>query len=144
MEASKIARAERLYKISNYYSQIGIPDAAGDEDTSFGDYWEDLTAISEGNLVEADNPTTALVVYRELAVQIVTFKSAVITREQMEEQLENIKARLKSDFKNVNETVRSEMKKLEEAVEKAELAIQSTYAQVQGETEAGGTNGKNE
>ncbi len=148
LEASKIARAERLYKISNYYSQIGIPDAAGDEDTSFGDYWEDLTAISEGNLVEADNPTTALVVYRELAVQIVTntvaFKSAGITREQMEEQLENIKARLKSDFKNVNETVRSEMKKLEEAVEKAELAIQSTYAQVQGETEAGGTNGKNE
>ena len=107
-----------------------------------------MTAISEGNLVEADNPTTALVVYRELAVQIVTntvaFKSAGITREQMEEQLENIKARLKSDFKNVNETVRSEMKKLEEAVEKAELAIQSTYAQVQGETEAGGTNGKNE
>lgn len=51
---------------------------------------------------------------------------------------------MKSDFKNVNETVRSEMKKLEEAVEKAELAIQSTYAQVQGETEAGGTNGKNE
>ena len=148
LEASKIARAERLYKIANYYSQIGIPDAAGDEDTSFGDYWEDLTAISEGNLVEADNPTTALVVYRELAVQIVTntvaFKSAGITREQMEEQLENIKARLKSDFKNVNETVRSEMKKLEEAVEKAELAIQSTYAQVQGETEAGGTNGKNE
>ena len=148
MEAAKIARAERLYKISNYYSQIGIPDAAGDEDTSFGDYWEDLAAISEGNLVEADNPTTALVVYRELAVQIVTntvsFKNAGVTREQMEAQLENIKVHLKSDFKDVNETIESEMKKLEEAIEKAELAIQSTYAKPKGETEAGGTEGENE
>lgn len=132
LEDNKIARAEKLYEISNYYSQIGVPDAAGDEDTSYSDYWEDLVEISQGNLVNEDNPTTAVVVYREMAVQIVTntvaFKNAGITREQMEEQIENIRTHLKTDFENLDHNIEAEIEKLEETMKSAEIAIQSTYA----------------
>lgn len=135
MDASKMARARRLYEISNYYAQIGIPNAAGDEDTSYGDYWEDLTAIAEGNLVEEDNPTTAVVVYRELAAQIVTntvaFKNAGVTKEQMEAQIAAIRTHLKSDFGNVTENISQEIGVLEEILQNAETAVQSTYAETE-------------
>lgn len=131
LEPNKTARAERLYKISNYYSKIGIPDAAGDEDTTYCDYWEDLTAISKGNPAEEDNPMTAVVVYRELAVQIVTntvaFRNAGVTREQMEEQIENVEKHLKSDFKNAGENLNYEIEKLNETIENAKTAMQSAY-----------------
>jgi len=61
LSEQQIARAERLYKISEYYSKIGIPDNTGDAVVSYLQYWDDLTALSAGNLVEADNASTALI-----------------------------------------------------------------------------------
>lgn len=146
LDANKVARAERLYEISNYYSQIGIPNAAGDEDISFYDYWEDLVSISQGNIVEEDNPTTAVVVYSELTVQMITntvsFKNAGVTKEQMDEQIKYIEKHLDSDFSNVNlnETIKGEIEKLGNALKNAENAVESAYKQ---QTE-GGVDSKDE
>lgn len=96
------SRAQKLSKIANYYSQIGVESKSGDASTSYSDYWYDLTATASGNLVqETGNKMTALAVYRELAAQIYTntskFKNSGITLEQMTEQLNNIESRLQSD-----------------------------------------------
>ena len=95
-------RAKRLYLISEYYYKIGLVDCAGDDWISYGDYWKDLTALAEGNLVEVDNERTALVVYEELVAQMFTktteFRDAGISKQEMSQQLENIKLHLKSDF----------------------------------------------
>lgn len=52
--------------------------------------------------MEVDNERTALVVYEELVAQILTktteFRDAGISKQEMSQQLENIKLHLKSDF----------------------------------------------
>lgn len=95
-------RAKRLYLIADYYYKIGLIDRAGDDWVSYEDYWRDLTALAEGNLVEIDNERTALVVYEELVSQIFSrtmeFRNAGISEKEITEQLENIKNHLQSDF----------------------------------------------
>lgn len=95
-------RALRLGKIGEYYSRIGQIDRAGDLAVSYGDYWEDLVSLTEGNILELDNAVTALRMYQELASQIhsrtIEFQQAGVTREEMEEQLNGIWRHLKEDF----------------------------------------------
>lgn len=132
LEKNKVARAKKLYEISSYYSQIGIPDAAGDEDISYGDYWEDLVEISKGNLVKEDNQKTALVVYREMATQIVTntvnFRKAGISEKQMEEEIKDICLHMKTDFEGGDSDTNAELDNLEEVLRNAEVAVRAAYA----------------
>ena len=51
LELNQIERAKRLYTISAYYSTIGVTDETGDATVTYRDYWNDLVALSEGNLV---------------------------------------------------------------------------------------------
>lgn len=135
LESSQIERAKRLYTISDYYSKIGITDETGDATVTYRDYWNDLTALSAGNLVEADNEKTALIMYRELATQIVScasdFKRDGVTEEEMRAQLANIEQHLQTDFGNVNAgnqaAVQQEIEKLKEAVSQAQRMIRSTF-----------------
>lgn len=137
LDEKQIARAERLYAISSYYSRIGLTDEAGDASVTFRDYWNDMVALSEGNLVEVDNERTALVMYQELVSQVVSrtpdFKRDGVTENEMLAQMTNIRQHLKTDFSNINEKTRTaiqeEMNELLAAVEQAERMIQSTYGQ---------------
>lgn len=137
LDEKQVERARRLYAISDYYSKIGIIDETGDATVTYRDYWNDLTALSEGNLVEIDNERTALIMYQELATQIVSrtvdFKNDGITREEMEAQLANIEQHLQTDFNHVSEgnkaTIESEIQKLREAMAQAQRMIQSVYSQ---------------
>ena len=70
MNENQTERARRLCLIAGYYSEIGLADAAGDAYVSFRDYWDDLTELTKGSLVEEDNERTALVMYGELTGQI--------------------------------------------------------------------------
>lgn len=72
LEQNQVERAKRLYQISDYYARIGIVDEAGDASITYREYWEDLTSLSEGNLVAMDNERTALVIYEELVSQIIS------------------------------------------------------------------------
>lgn len=136
LEASQKERAKRLYAISDYYYKIGVIDEAGDASVTYLDYWNDMVALTGGNLVEIDNERTALVVYEELVAQIISraveFRNAGVTKDEICIQLQDIKEHLKSDFSNINESnkklIEEEMKQLKVHIEKAEKIVQSTYA----------------
>ena len=135
LEEKQLERAKRLYAISSYYSMIGTTDETGDATITYRDYWDDLASLSEGNLVEADNERTALILYQELATQVVSrasdFKKDGVTQEEMQAQMENIKRHLKTDFLQLNENshaaVEQEIQELCKSVEQAERMIQSTF-----------------
>lgn len=139
----QINRATLLYKISEYYSKIGVPDETGDANVTYRNYWDDLVELLSGNLVEIDNAKTALIIYRELTTQIVShateFKNDGVTQSEMEDQLTNIRSHLKSDFNSLDETTKSSVaasrEKLEESMEQAERVIQSTYSVITETTE---------
>ncbi len=104
---SQRERAKRLFLISDYYARVGMVDEAGDATITYRDYWEDLTALSEGNLVELDNERTALVMYQELVGQLISrtveFQSAGVERADMLLQLEQIEQHLREDFTNIED-----------------------------------------
>lgn len=101
LEASKVERAKRLGRIAGYYNTLNSSDRAGDSTTTYWDYWQDLISLVDGNLVEMDNVKTALVMYKELVYQIgqnaLNFKAAGITRDELENQLEQTERRLETD-----------------------------------------------
>lgn len=137
LEDKQIERAKRLYAISSYYSSIGVTDETGDATVTFRDYWDDLVALSEGNLVKADNERTALIMYQELVSQVVSraadFKRDGVTQEEMQAQMTNIRDRLKTDFSNMNaknrQAIQEDMDNLVKSVDQAERMIQSTFGQ---------------
>lgn len=135
--AKQIERAKRLYTISSYYSMIGIADETGDATTTYKDYWNDMVALSEGNLVETDNERTALIMYQELASQVVSraadFKRDGVTQNDMQAQMTNIRQHLQSDFNSLSANslaaIQQDMQELLNSVEQAERMIQSTFGQ---------------
>ncbi|MCD8217412.1 MAG: serine/threonine protein kinase [Clostridiales bacterium] len=134
-EPSKVARAERLYEISNYYSRLGMVDSTGDSTISYQEYWDALTRLSAGNLVELDNPTTALLMYQELVGQMVTwtaeFKDAGVTENEMLEQLASMEEHMSMDFDGDLTTAQKDsMATLESAIVQARMAISSAYKTV--------------
>lgn len=135
LETSQIERAKRLCKIAGYYSKMGIESKSGDASVSYLDYWNDLVSLTEGNLVEKDNATTALITYMELVYQIYTncnqFKNVGVTKEDMQAQIQNISQRLETDFSNSNSVsqsrVQSLMQELTKNMEMAQQAIETTF-----------------
>ena len=122
---SQVERATRLLKISEYYLKIGVQSKSGDESTSYKDYWEDLKALSEGNLVEMDNEVTALMMYNEVAYQVATnaqkFLEAGVESQEMLDMLDDILSHMKSDI---------------HATEQNQQRIEDLSAKVQGNVEA--------
>lgn len=135
LDSKQVERAKRLYAICDYYSKIGIIDQTGDATVTYRDYWNDLTELAAGNLVEIDNERTALIVYQELVTQIVShtteFMKDGVDAEEMKAQLTNIEQHLQTDFSGVSDgnrdTINSEIQKLRDAMAQAERMIQSTY-----------------
>lgn len=137
LETKQMERSKRLYTVSSYYSMIGTADETGDAATTYKDYWNDLVALSDGNLVETDNERTALIMYQELASQIVSraadFKRDGVTQAEMQAQMTNIRQHLLSDFAVLNDStltvIQDEMEELLNMVNQAERMIQSTFGQ---------------
>lgn len=133
LEPYQVERARRLSVIAGYYSQVGIVDEAGDVYVSCRDYWEDLTRLTEGNLVETDNERTALVMYGELVSQIVSrtaeFRADGVEREEMLLELANIRRHLNSDFTHAagRKVSEEELDALLQHVEHAEKLVWSAY-----------------
>lgn len=130
-------RAERLLVISDYYANIGIIDEAGDIFVTYKNYWNDLVDATEGNLVEEDNGRTALVMYEELVGQIISrtvkFRNSGVGKEEMLQQLEDIKAHLKNDFSEIDremyQALEEDIERLSNNIQKAEKMIESTFKQ---------------
>lgn len=102
LERNIIERGKRLEKIAEYYSTIGIQNLEGDASITYLDFWEDLKELTQGNLAEADNAKTALVMYEELVGQICNncerFKHAGVTKQDILSQISNAEERLDTDI----------------------------------------------
>lgn len=137
LDTRKKERAKRLWMIADYYSRLGQVDEAGDALVTYRDYWEDLTALSAGNLVEADNERTALVMYGELVSQMISraagFRDDGVREEEMLSKLADIRLHLDSDFRNKGDgstrVLAEEIERLQEQIQKAEKMIRSAYHQ---------------
>ena len=93
-----IQRAANLYKIADYYDSLGVRNQAGDSMVSFSDYWYDLTNMVHQEMETRDNNVNMLLIFKEATSQVFSkaaeFKNAGITREQMEEELSQIRESL--------------------------------------------------
>ncbi len=120
LDANKVERAKRLGRIAGYYAQINSSNKAGDSTVTYYDYWNDLTELVSGNLVELDNTKTALVMYKELVYQIgqnpLNFKAAGVTKEQLTGELDKTKSRLNTDIVVLNESDREEIESLKQEI----------------------------
>lgn len=135
LQENERERAKCLGRIAGYYSKIGVESKSGDTSIGYAQYWKDLIALTSDNLVEKDNATTALVMYKELVYQIYTncvaFKNEGITRKDMESQLKYVKEKLAKEFSSVNSTeqkrVKKLMKELEQYIDLAEKAVETAF-----------------
>ena len=101
IDSRKVERAKRLLEISRYYMKIGIQSKSGDESISYKDYWEDMMAVSDGNIVAIDNEITALLIYNDVAYQIATHAEELaadgVTIEEMRKKLEDMQSHVSED-----------------------------------------------
>ena len=92
LNEANINRAANLYKISEYYDSLGMRNQAGDSRVSYADYWRDLQKTVEDDSTSGNN-VNILLAYKEMTFQIAdnaaNFKSAGITRQQMENELDH-------------------------------------------------------
>ena len=111
LDSTRKNRASRLYAIADYYAQLGNRNKAGDNTASYKTYWDDMAALSDGDIAGEDNIQTALVVYREFAYQIGAhakeFKAAGVTEREIRRNLEKIQENMEwimesDDFDEVN------------------------------------------
>lgn len=147
LEEGQRERARRLCLISEYYAGIGLADEAGDVSVTGRDYWEDLTELSAGNLVELDNERTALVMYRELVGQILAraseFLRAGVTKEELYGQLQEVRLHLHTDFEEkerhsgvVSAEIQAEKEALLELTKRAERILDSSVWEAEQRKEA--------
>ena len=91
LNEANINRAANLYKISEYYDRLGMRNQAGDSMVSYGDYWRGLQKTVKDDGAGGNN-INMLLAYKEMVFQIANnaaeFKSAGITRQQMEKELD--------------------------------------------------------
>lgn len=129
-------RAARLYKIASYYSRIGVVDPAGDDTVTYRDYWEDMRALCEDNLVEEDNAGNAIVMYQELAALILShaadLKEAGVSQEELEETAALLLEHLETDFSGLSRNelaaIQEALDTLEETIAEAKRVIASAFA----------------
>ena len=125
-------RVEILGRVASYYRLLGQRDKAGDASSSYAQYWDDLCALTEKNLVEADNANTALVSYRELVYQVqmhtMEFKKSGIEQEALETKLTQIEEHLANDFSDTDrEFYEEDLQKMKESIKAAREAIALTF-----------------
>lgn len=144
LDENKVERAARLLQIADYYLKIGVQSKSGDASTSYKDYWNDMMALSTGNLVAVDNEVTALMMYNEIAYQVAAnteqFINAGVTREEITEKLEDIRQHVTDDIKVTEQNrgrVEELMQNLDSNLELAEreLEVVQELPQTEEETE---------
>lgn len=137
----EIERAKCLGRIAGYYSRIGVESKSGDTSISYTDYWEDLLILTEGNLADKDNATTALVMYKELVYQIYTngihFKEEGIQKQEIKEQLDKVRQQMAGEEIQhellSNERTAKLYEELEQYIKLAENSIDAVYEDEQRE-----------
>lgn len=139
LESNKVERAKILAKIAGYDASLKSSGSnkTGDSTVTYRDYWTDMMELISGkNLVEQDNSKMALVMYKNFVYQIynytIQFKSAGITEDELNNELDKVESRLNTDIIVVNEGDRAEIEgtrdEILEQIEKARQNVTMTYS----------------
>lgn len=151
LDADKLQLAERFAKISGYYASLDSSDETGyGSSASYGDYWTDLTNLTDGDISKVVNTKTAVAIYEELIARInenaVDFKRAGVTKDQMMDKLSNTKTRLEmlqNEISQSDETWDEVLDSISAAEHQVNVAFSGRDTQPeQNQGEGGNTNGK--
>ena len=151
LDADKLQLAERFAKISGYYASLDSSDETGyGSSASYGDYWTDLTNLTDGDISKVVNTKTAVAIYEELIARInenaVDFKRAGVTKDQMMDKLSNTKTRLEmlqNEISQSDETWDEVLVSISAAEHQVSVAFSGRDTQPeQNQEEGGNTNGK--
>ena len=151
LDADKLQLAERFAKISGYYASLDSSDETGyGSSASYGDYWTDLTNLTDGDISKVVNTKTAVAIYEELIARInenaVDFKRAGVTKDQMMDKLSNTKTRLEmlqNEISQSDETWDEVLESISAAEHQVNVAFSGRDTQPeQNQEEGGNTNGK--
>lgn len=151
LDADKLQLAERFAKISGYYASLDSSDETGyGSSASYGDYWTDLTNLTDGDISKVVNTKTAVAIYEELIARInenaVDFKRAGVTKDQMMDKLSNNKTRLEmlqNEISQSDETWDEVLDSISAAEHQVSVAFSGRDTQPeQNQEEGGNTNGK--
>lgn len=151
LDADKLQLAERFAKISGYYASLDSSDETGyGSSASYGDYWTDLTNLTDGDISKVVNTKTAVAIYEELIARInenaVDFKRAGVTKDQMIDKLSNTKTRLEmlqNEISQSDETWDEVLDSISAAEHQVSVAFSGRDTQPeQNQEEGGNTNGK--
>lgn len=151
LDADKLQLAERFAKISGYYASLDSSDETGyGSSASYGDYWTDLTNLTDGDISKVVNTKTAVAIYEELIARInenaVDFKRAGVTKDQMMDKLSNTKTRLEmlqNEISQSDETWDEVLDSISAAEHQVNVAFSGRDTQPeQSQEEGGNTNGK--
>lgn len=125
--------ANCLFKIGNYYSSLGSSSKYDfvDEGSTYQDYWNDLVAMTDGDLVERTGQAyVALGLYKDLAVEIYRlapqFKAVGITQPQMEQQLDKVLQGLEKIVPEDKEDS-AQIQIITQNVEQAQALVRTTF-----------------
>ena len=139
LESYKIERAKVLAKIAGYDASLRSSGSnkSGDSTVTYRDYWQDMMQLISGkNLVEQDNSKMALVMYKNFIYQIynyaVQFNAAGISETEINNELDKVETRLKTDIVVLNESDKDEIEgtrdELLEQIEKARQSVSMAYS----------------
>ena len=151
LDADKLQLAERFAKISGYYASLDSSDETGyGSSASYGDYWTDLTNLTDGDISKVVNTKTAVAIYEELIARInenaVDFKRAGVTKDQMMDKLSNTKPSLEmlqNEISQSDETWDEVLDSISAAEHQVNVAFSGRDTQPeQNQEEGGNTNGK--
>ena len=151
LDADKLQLAERFAKISGYYASLDSSYETGyGSSASYGDYWTDLTNLTDGDISKVVNTKTAVAIYEELIARInenaVDFKRAGVTKDQMMDKLSNTKTRLEmlqNEISQSDETWDGVLDSISAAEHQVNVAFSGRDTQPeQNQEEGGNTNGK--
>lgn len=137
-------KVELLGRIADYYNDLKKENKDGDSAVSYLEYWNDLSQLTEGNIVEEDNAVTALRMYNELVNQVATntkkFKEAGVSRSEIEKKMDDISKHIESEVSTSSdagsEGVRNMTDTITENMELARKALDNAYSNVKKEGKA--------
>lgn len=139
LSAQQLEIANSLYKIGNYYASLGKSESKYDfveEGSTYWDYWNNLIAMTEGNLMEKTGQTyIVLGLYKNLAVEIYNcapqFKASGVGKEEMLAQLEMVENGLREiNTDNADDEDLAQKEQILGIVEQARSMVNSTFASV--------------
>ncbi|MBO6159771.1 MAG: serine/threonine protein kinase [Firmicutes bacterium] len=134
------ARSRILGRIAGYYKTKGQVNKAGDQETTYADYWYDLMELFDTNVASQDNMITELRLYNEIVAQInnsyMQFKEAGITQQQMEQALNDVESRMGSMNLSTNAQAASLSQNITNAITLARNNVKAVFS-----SNAGGGDG---